>query len=123
MRPATPAFAAPPALAAFAAAMLLARPLGACEPEALNAHLTAVCQAALTPAEAALAAALPQATPAERAAAERHLALAHEACDSGDPEEGGRTAARLSRLAGRIEGRAGVYGLPGLDLAALPAPR
>ena len=106
--------------AAFAA-FLLARPLGACEPEALNAHLTAVCQAALTPAEAAITAALPLATPAERAAIERHQALAREACDSGDPEEGTRTAARLSRLAGRIEGRAGIHGLPGLELAALPA--
>ena len=110
-----------PALAAFTAALLLARPLGACEPEALNAHLTAVCQAALTPAETALGAVLPHATAAERAAAERHLALAREACDSGDPEEGARTAARLSRLAGRIEGRAGIHGLPGLDPAALPA--
>lgn len=101
-----------------AAPALLAgtRDARACDPEALDAYLSAVCDAALAPARAALEAALPHATEAERAAAERALAAASSACDTGDPQQGARLAAALSRLAGRIEGRAG---LPSDDLDTL----
>ena len=98
-------------LAAFAAA-LLAAPLSAraCDPETMNAALTAVCDAALRPAEEAIASALPHATEAERALVERHLAAARRGCAEGDPNVGARTAALIARLAGRIEGRAGLDG-------------
>jgi hypothetical protein len=105
-------------LAGLGAALAAVAPAGACDPEALNVHLTGVCEAALAPAEAALEAALPHATAAERALVERHRAAAREACAAGDPEAGARTAAGLARLAGRIEGRAG---LDGPVLAAAPA--
>ena len=105
-------------LAGLCAALAAAGPAGACDPEAMNEQLTAVCSAALRPAEAALEAALPHATAAERALVERHLAAAREACATGDPEAGARTATQLARLAGRIEGRAG---LDGPVLAAAPA--
>ena len=53
-------------LAAFTAALLAAPPLArACDPETMNAALTDVCDAALRPAEEAIAAALPHATAAE----------------------------------------------------------
>ncbi len=105
-------------LAGLGAALAAVGPAGACDPEALNVHLTGVCEAALAPAEAALEAALPHATAAERALIERHRVDAGEACAAGDPQAGARTAARLARLAGRIEGRAG---LDGPVLAAAPA--
>jgi hypothetical protein len=76
----------------------------------MNEQLTAVCTAALRPAEEALEAALPHVADAERALAGRHLAAAREACAAGDPDAGARTAAQLARLAGRIEGRAGIGG-------------
>ncbi len=101
-------------LAGLGAALAAVGPAGACDPEALNTHLTGVCEAALAPAEAAL----PHATAAERALIERHRVDAGEACAPGDPQAGARTAARLARLAGRIEGRAG---LDGPVLAAAPA--
>ena len=101
------AFAAPAALASRRAA--------ACDPDAMDAHLTAVCEGGLAPARLALAAALPHATPDEAAALRRVLALATDACTSGDPVAGARFAANLARMAGRIEGRSG--GDP-LDLAA-----
>ena len=105
-------------LAAVGAALAVAGPAGACDPEAMNEQLTAVCDAALRPAEAALEVALPHATVAERALVAHHLAAAREACTTGDPQAGVRTATQLARLAGRIEGRAG---LDGLVLAAAPA--
>ncbi|WP_439578659.1 hypothetical protein [Elioraea sp.] len=95
-----------PALALGAA--LLAGPAGACDPEAMSAHLSAICDAALAPARAAIEAALPHATAAERALIARHLAAATEACEIGDPESGARLAGTLARFAGRIEGRAGL---------------
>jgi hypothetical protein len=104
--------------AGLGAALATAGPAGACDPEALNAQLTSVCRAALAPAEAVLAAVLPYAMPAERVLVEQHLAVAREACATGDPEAGARTAAQLARLAGRIEGRAG---LDGPVLVAVPA--
>jgi hypothetical protein len=100
-------------LAAFAAAALLATvpPVArACDPETMNAALTDVCDAALRPAAEAIAAALPHATAAERGLIERHLVAARQGCAEGDPGIGARTAALLARLAGRIEGRAGLDG-------------
>jgi hypothetical protein len=104
-------------LAGLGVALASAGPAGACDPEAMNEQLTAVCSAALAPAEEALEAALPHATAAERALVEHHRAIAREACATGDPEAGARTAVQLARLAGRIEGRAG---LDGSVLAAAP---
>mgnify|MGYP006975173022 FL=1 len=96
-------------LAALAgAAMLTARQAQACDAEAMDAHLTAVCDGALAPARAALDAALPHATPAERMAMQRALTLANTTCTTGDPVAGARIAANLARIAGRIEGRAGL---------------
>lgn len=96
-------------LAALAgAAAALASPATACDPEAMDAHLTAVCDGALAPARAALEAALPHATAEERAAMQRALTAANAACTTGDPVAGARIAAKLARIAGRIEGRAGL---------------
>jgi hypothetical protein len=95
-------------LAALGAAATLARPAAACDPEAMDAHLTAVCDGALAPARAALDAALPHATPEERLAMQRALSVANATCTSGDPVQGARIAATLARIAGRIEGRAGL---------------
>jgi hypothetical protein len=104
-------------LAALAgAAALAAKPAAACDPDAMDAHLTAVCDGALEPARLALEAALPHATPAERMALQRALTLANATCTSGDPVAGARIAANLARIAGRIEGRAG---LAPTDLDAL----
>lgn len=95
-------------LAALAgAAALAARPAAACDPDAMDAHLTAVCDGAIGLARAAIEAALPHATPEERAAMERALGLANGTCSTGDPVEAARFAANLARMAGRIEGRAG----------------
>lgn len=90
-----------------AAASLAARPAAACDPEAMDAHLTAVCDGALAPAREALEAALQHATPQERLAMQRTLTIASATCTTGDPAEGARIAAVLARMAGRIEGRAG----------------
>jgi hypothetical protein len=96
------------AAVASGSALAAARPARACDPEALDAHLSAVCDAALAQARAALTAVLPHATPEERAQAEAALARAGAACNTGDPAEGARLAAGLARLAGHIEGRAGL---------------
>lgn len=104
------------ALGAAAAGLLAARPAAACDPEAMDAHLTAVCDGALAPARAALEAALPHATPEERMAMQRALTVAGSTCTTGDPVAGARIAANLARIAGRIEGRAG---LAPTDLDAL----
>jgi hypothetical protein len=103
-------------LAALAGATLAARPAAACDPDAMDAHLTQVCDGALAPARAALEAALPHATPEERMAMQRALTIAGTTCTTGDPVAGARIAANLARIAGRIEGRAGLA--PG-DLDAL----
>jgi len=97
-------------LAALAAggAALLARGAAACDPDAMDAHLTAVCDGALAPARAALDAALPHATQEERMAMQRALTVANGVCSTGDSVAGARVAAQLARLAGRIEGRAGI---------------
>lgn len=104
-------------LAALAgAAALCTRPAAACDPDAMDAHLTQVCDGALGPARAALEAALPHATAEERMALQRALTVAGTTCTTGDPVAGARIAANLARIAGRIEGRAGLK--PG-DLDAL----
>jgi hypothetical protein len=74
----------------------------------MDAHLTAVCNGALAPARAALEAALAHATPEERIAMQRALTVADATCTTGDPVAGARIAANLARVAGRIEGRAGL---------------
>lgn len=94
---------------------LASRPAAACDADAMEAHLTAVCDGALEPARAALEAALAHATPEEKLAMQRALTIANATCTTGDPVAGARIAANLARLAGRIEGRAGLR--PGdLDL-------
>ena len=96
-------------LAAMAgAAALAAKPAAACDPDAMDAHLTAVCDGALAPARAALEAALPHATPEEQMALQRALTVANMTCTTGDPVAGARIAANMARIAGRIEGRAGI---------------
>jgi hypothetical protein len=99
-----------------AAAASLARPAAACDPDAMDAHLTAVCDGALEPAKRALEAAMEHAKPEERLAMQRALTVANSTCTTGDPVQGARIAANLARIAGRIEGRAG---LKPTDLDAL----
>jgi hypothetical protein len=106
----------PLAAAAVAAGTLLTtRRAAACDAEAMEAHLTAVCDGALEPARKALEAALIHATPAETMAMQRALTIANATCTTGDPVAGARIAANLARLAGRIEGRAGI-GADSLDM-------
>ena len=105
-----------PLAALGAAAAALSKPAAACDPDAMEAHLTAVCDGALAPARAALDAALPHATPEEQLMMQRALTVANMTCSTGDPVAGARIAAVLARIAGRIEGRAG---LKPTDLDAL----
>lgn len=100
------------------AVAVLAVPAAACDVEEMNRHMNAVCLAALDPAREAIGAVLPHATDAERVLVARSLARAAIACDTGDPREGAAAASLLSRLAGRIEARAGLD-LPLPSLAAL----
>jgi hypothetical protein len=97
-----------PLAALVGAAVLASRHAAGCDAEAMEAHLTAVCDGALEPARLALEAALPHATPEERLAMQRALTIANGTCTTGDPVAGARIAANLARFAGRIEGRAGV---------------
>jgi hypothetical protein len=100
-----------PKAAALAALLVAAPPLArACDTEAMNAELTAVCRAALSPAEAWAGAVRAHAGASEAAALDRALALARAACATGDPAAGALEAARIARLAGRIEARAGAAG-------------
>jgi hypothetical protein len=103
---------------ALALAALIATPAIACDPEAMNQHLTAVCDAAQRPARDAVQAATPHATEAERAAMAGALTAIAAACDTGDPEIGARQAAALARAAGFIEARGGGLS-PLAQLAAL----
>jgi hypothetical protein len=48
-----------------------------------------------------------QASATEAAALDRAIAVATTACETGDPAAGAQEAARIARLAGRIEARAG----------------
>lgn len=86
----------------------VAAPALACDPHEMNEQLTAVCEAALAEPAMLLEALGAVATDAERAAVARGLAVAREACAQGDPVSGAREAARLARLAGRLEARAGI---------------
>jgi hypothetical protein len=97
-----------PKAAALAALLLAAPPLArACDTEAMNAELSAVCRAALAPALAWAAAARAGASAAEAAALDRAITRATESCATGDPAAGAQEAARIARLAGRIEARSG----------------
>ncbi|MBW6400617.1 hypothetical protein KPL78_22350 [Roseomonas sp. HJA6] len=92
----------------LAGLVLAAPPLArACDTEAMNAELTAVCTAALNPATSWAEAVRGQANATEAAALDRALTAARAACDTGDPAAGALEAARIARLAGRIEARAG----------------
>lgn len=97
-----------PKAAALATLLLAAPPLArACDTEAMNAELSAVCRAALAPALDWAGSARASATANETAALDRAIAIATEACATGDPAAGAREAARIARLAGRIEARSG----------------
>lgn len=97
-----------PKAAALAALLVAAPPLArACDTEAMNAELTAVCRAALSPALGWAGAVRAAATASEATALDRAIAAATEACATGDPQAGAREASRIARLAGRIEARTG----------------
>lgn len=90
----------------IAALLLAAPPLArACDQDAMNAELTAVCRAALDPAAQLVRTIRAEAAEAERQQIDAALATAEEACDTGDPTIGAREAVRLARLVGRIEAR------------------
>jgi len=97
-----------PFLAAAALLAVAAIPASACDPEEMNAHLSAVCRAALDPTIGWARAVREGASAAERAAIDRALTLAEDACETGDPTVGARESVRLARLVGRIEARLGV---------------
>jgi hypothetical protein len=70
----------------LAAAILAAPPLArACDPEAMNAELTALCRAGLEPAITWSRAVLPQAIAEEAAEIARAAIAGGDACDVGDP--------------------------------------
>ena len=93
----------------LAALVVAAPPLArACDTEAMNAELTAVCTAALRPAMSWATTIRAHATAAEAAAIERAITTATAACETGDPAAGAAEAVRIARLAGRIEARAGM---------------
>jgi hypothetical protein len=90
----------------LAAALLAAPPLArACDPEAMNAEMTALCRAGLDPAIAWSRAVLPLASTEEAAELDRVAIAAGDACDVGDPAAGALGAVQLARLVGRIEAR------------------
>ncbi|WP_137179648.1 hypothetical protein [Roseomonas sp. AR75] len=90
----------------LAALLVAAPPLArACDPEAMEAEITAICRAAVDPAAAIARAALPQATADEARAIAAAILAAGDACDVGDPVAGARQAVEIARLAGRIEAR------------------
>ena len=60
------------------------------------------------PTPDATAEVMPHATPEETMALQRALTIANATCTTGDPVAGARIAANLARVAGRIEGRAGL---------------
>ncbi len=92
----------------LAVLMLAAPPRArACDPEAMHAELTAVCNAALRPTLEWAGMVRVPASAAESAALDRAIAAATTSCETGDPVAGAQAAARIARLAGRIEARAG----------------
>ncbi|MCS6854078.1 MAG: hypothetical protein NZ523_04915 [Elioraea sp.] len=86
----------------------LVAPAAACDLEELNAHLAAVCLAAVEETEQVALARSGEASAAEQAAIARALRRVRELCAGADPIAEAREAARLARLVGRIEGRAGI---------------
>jgi hypothetical protein len=90
----------------LAVAMLLATPAVACDPDELERAMTEICSAATAGAAEAVEAALPLARPGEATSLEAQLTALRRLCMEGDPAQAARDAARLARLAGRIEARA-----------------
>jgi hypothetical protein len=90
--------------AALAAPLLASSPARACDPDEINALLTAVCEGALGEAARLAQALLPQAGP-DAPLLQDALVRARFLCAEGDPVAGATEAARLSRLVGRIEAR------------------
>jgi hypothetical protein len=80
----------------------------ACDPEEINALLNAVCTAALRQAAEATASVRGIANAIENATLAEALARARDECAGGNPDAAASLAVRIARLAGRIEGRAGV---------------
>jgi hypothetical protein len=96
-----------PLLAAALAAGLAPTPALACDVAEMHAIATEACTAAIGETGAVLAALERHATEAERAMIERHLTAARVACAEGNAGFAAVAAARLARLAGRIESRVG----------------
>lgn len=92
--------------ALLALALLLATPAIACDPDEMERAMTEICTAATSGAADAVEAALPLARPDEAAALQSRLTHLQRICAEGDPALAARDAARLARLAGRIEARA-----------------
>lgn len=90
----------------LAMAMLLAMPAMACDPDEMERAMTEICTAATSGAAEAVEAALPLARAEEAAALQTQLTALRRVCSEGDPAVAAREAARLARLAGRIEARA-----------------
>jgi hypothetical protein len=83
-------------------------PALACDPETMQSEVAAVCEAGLAEPAALLEGLRAHMTEAERGLIDRALAAARHACAEGDPHEGAAEAARIARLVGRIEARAGL---------------
>ncbi len=92
---------------ALASAVATPTPALACDVAEMHAIATEACAAAIGETGTVLAALERHATEAERAMIERQLAAAREACAEGNAGFAAAEAARLARLAGRIEARAG----------------
>lgn len=93
--------------AAVVAPLLAAAPVRACDVAEMQAAQAEVCAAALAEPAAVLAALLPRLEEAERGGVAARLAAARALCETGDPALGAAEAARLARLAGRLEARLG----------------
>lgn len=99
--------------AAFAAGLALATlagttRAGACDLAEFQAAREEVCEAALAEPAAILEVVQTRLGTAEGAEVARRLAMARELCRGDDPLLGAREAARLARLAGRLEARLGL---------------
>ena len=92
--------------ALLALTLLLATPAIACDPDEMERAMTEICTAATSGAAEAVEAALPLARPGEATALQSQLTSLRRICAEGDPALAARDAARLARLAGRIEARA-----------------
>lgn len=79
----------------------------ACDLAEQHAALAEICEAALAEPAALLGALLPRLDPALREEVGGRLAAARALCQGADPALGAQAAARLARLAGRIEERLG----------------